>query len=213
MTRATIARSAGLLSLLSVVALCGCAGYWLVGTECVDCVDLILKRRTRPSGDFSSQAQNEFRAVFLWHDSAGNSEAAVLSPEERRQNNISETATIRVLSEWADDFVKELGEGPEVAVPALIEVMHRDESQIVVRVFAIKVLGWYGPDAQEALPDLINALDHEEWTTRATAAAALGWMGPVARDAIPALTTLLQDEDEFVRENAGRALAQIQGGG
>ncbi len=58
------------------------------------------------------------------------------------------------------------------------------------RINAVKTIGWFGPAAKEAIPDLISALDDEEETMRREVVIALGNIGPAAQSAVPALTAL-----------------------
>ena len=52
-----------------------------------------------------------------------------------------------------------------------------------------------GPDAKEAVPDLILLLDDEDEAIRKLAARALGRIGPDAASAVPALMrTLLETQ-------------------
>jgi len=60
-----------------------------------------------------------------------------------------------------------------------------------------------------AVPELIQALQNENWRLRNQAAVALGTIGAEARDAIPALTGLLGAQDKYIRSNAAVALGRI----
>jgi HEAT repeat protein len=107
------------------------------------------------------------------------------------------------------------------------------------QVLAADALGHMGPDAEEAVPDLVQllnvsnetvrshagraladlgvvavpsltlALRQPEPAVRVAAADTLGNIGPVAKEAIPALATLLGDEDQEVSRHAAAALGRI----
>lgn len=66
------------------------------------------------------------------------------------------------------------------------------------------------PDAEEAVPALVKALEDKNPKVRMTAASALGGIGSAAREAIPALERALQDKDENVRACAAVALKEIR---
>ncbi|MDP6446655.1 MAG: HEAT repeat domain-containing protein, partial [Pirellulaceae bacterium] len=63
-----------------------------------------------------------------------------------------------------------------------------------VRAQAADVLGRIGPDANEAIPELIILLDDESGPVRRSAARALGQIGPAAEQAVPSLMRVLEDE-------------------
>ncbi len=70
-------------------------------------------------------------------------------------------------------------------------------------------MGRFGPAAEEAVPDLIEALADEYEDVRKEAALALGKIGPAAKDAIPALTTM--QEESLIGYYATEALKEISG--
>jgi len=67
-----------------------------------------------------------------------------------------------------------------------------------------------GPEAEPAVPALIDALRDGDSEIRRYAALVLGAIGPRARQAVPALKAALNDDDESVRLAAARALKDIQ---
>jgi TolB-like protein/Flp pilus assembly protein TadD len=77
------------------------------------------------------------------------------------------------------------------------------------RAGVIRTLGWFGPSAAVAVPDLIEALGEERQQIRVEATIALGKIGPEARAAIPALTAI--SDDFVVASYAKKALKEIAG--
>lgn len=78
------------------------------------------------------------------------------------------------------------------------------------RAATIRTLGWFGPSAAVAVPDLIRALSGEQQQTRVEAANTLGKIGPEARAAIPVLVAI-SDDDIIVSFHAKEALREIIG--
>ena len=107
------------------------------------------------------------------------------------------------------------------AVPALCHaVVDRD---LNVRYMAIQSIKNIGPEAREAIPSLIAALDTYPEPPRGlygplryyadvrwSAAVALGAMGKDAKQAVPALKKMLQDPSEEVRKAVAAALKEIE---
>src|SRR5262245_7620930 len=71
---------------------------------------------------------------------------------------------------------------------------------------AVQALRSLGPTA---VPDLIKALEDDDWQVRNQAAVALGVIGPEAKAAVPALITVLQAEDKYLRSNGVTALGKL----
>ena len=61
----------------------------------------------------------------------------------------------------------------------------------------------------DAVPRLIEALDHQSGQVRAGAAYALRDIGPDAKAAVPALTKFLKNQDAHARQVAAQALGNI----
>src|SRR5262249_31077751 len=68
-----------------------------------------------------------------------------------------------------------------------------------------------GADAEEAVPDLVKALKHEDEMVRARSAYALGEIGKGAKGAVEALTAALADPKPTVRVHAAQSLWAIEG--
>ncbi|MGF1580940.1 MAG: HEAT repeat domain-containing protein [Gemmataceae bacterium] len=66
-----------------------------------------------------------------------------------------------------------------------------------------------GPDAKDALPALVKALDDKELSVRGSVVKALGQIGAEAKDAVPALIKALKDKAKELREKAAYALGEI----
>ncbi len=92
------------------------------------------------------------------------------------------------------------------AVPALIRLVERDPS-----VLPIRALSEYGPEAREAVPELVAVLSDEELNSeiRWNAIRTLGKMHGEAMEAIPALVEQLQNPVPSIREHAAEALGEI----
>ncbi|MBI3828088.1 MAG: HEAT repeat domain-containing protein [Planctomycetes bacterium] len=76
-----------------------------------------------------------------------------------------------------------------------------------VRVESAKIMGELGPEAREAIPDLLKALDKNDYPEEA--AEALGNMGPDSAAAVPLLIRELKQGYLSVRRKAAVALGQI----
>lgn len=75
---------------------------------------------------------------------------------------------------------------------------------------AALAIGAAGPEAADAVPALVEALDDEAENVRWASAAALGKIGPAASRAVPALAGALGDRsDEVLRRHAAQALGGI----
>jgi HEAT repeat protein len=74
----------------------------------------------------------------------------------------------------------------------------------------IHKLGQLGPDARDAVPEILvtlKAVDRGE--LRAWIIADLGAIGPDAKEAVPVLVADLEHQDEVVRKAAAKALSRI----
>jgi HEAT repeat protein len=81
---------------------------------------------------------------------------------------------------------------------------------VVARCTAARALGQMGPQAREALPALIQALQDREAMVRDAVADAIGCIGPDAPDAVLALMQALADTNSFVQATAAKALKKIE---
>jgi HEAT repeat protein len=98
-----------------------------------------------------------------------------------------------------------VGVGRPESVAALIELLHGDECATAARV-----LSFARAEASDAVPPLVDLLDHKEANVRWNAARTLGKIGPGAKTAVPALVVRLrEDSDPAVREHAAEALGDI----
>ena len=97
----------------------------------------------------------------------------------------------------------------EPSVRALAEALEDEKAGYM----AAARLGEMGPQAADAVPGLIRALNRrgsvECETGREVAAEALGKIGPAARAAVPALTDLRNDSSYSVQTRAAAALEKI----
>jgi len=115
--------------------------------------------------------------------------------------------------DWQERFdaafaIAQMGNLAKAAVPALIEVLA--DPDVLLRKMASVAMGAIGPDARPAVPNLTNALLHdEEPSVRRLAAMSLSQVG--APEAIPALEQASEeDDDDDVRETAADALIEIE---
>ena len=65
---------------------------------------------------------------------------------------------------------------PELAIPAIVVVLEKDESYAAARALA-----QFGPKAAPAIRPLMKALGYKDSLARSSAAEALGKIGPTAR--------------------------------
>jgi len=77
------------------------------------------------------------------------------------------------------------------------------------RIRAARMLGLFGPNAADAVPALIDALDDEAKAVRIAAVVSLGKIGPAANAAIPALTAIT--EEPLIGRRAQKAIKEISG--
>lgn len=92
------------------------------------------------------------------------------------------------LPETAADALGRIG---RPAVAGLREKLRHPAAD--VRLRAARVLARIGPEAAEAVPELIGLLDDPDADVRRWAARALGQIGPAAEPAVPGLIELLDD--------------------
>jgi TolB-like protein/class 3 adenylate cyclase/Flp pilus assembly protein TadD len=115
---------------------------------------------------------------------------------------------------WAlehDRFRERLFDGLRVAVLPLDTTVSSllGELKAGSQLDVIQTLGWFGPSAAVAVPDLIKALGDEVPYIRVEAAITLGKIGPRAKAAIPALAAI--SDDIVVVSYAKKALKEIIG--
>jgi HEAT repeat protein len=83
------------------------------------------------------------------------------------------------------------------------------ESEPAPQYAAARAVMALGPDAGEAVPELVRLLSSPHPGIRAAAAQALGRIGRAARPAVPALKAMLKDDKPEMRTVAANALSQI----
>jgi beta-lactamase regulating signal transducer with metallopeptidase domain len=126
--------------------------------------------------------------------------------EQERVASLVETLRHGKASQYAR-AAKQLGKIGKPAVPALIELLAEDNC------WAAEALGEMGPDAEEAVPALIKAVNEGgPGGVRGFSAAALAKIGPGAREAIPALIKAAEDDHWNTRMLAVDALGYLSNG-
>jgi HEAT repeat protein len=116
----------------------------------------------------------------------------------------------RDLAERLDRLMVSLGPRAKAFVPTLCEILRNPGRS--ARISAAERLAAIGPEAQGAVPSLIQALGRRNPVFSADedvpgkAAGALSRIGAVA---VPALVQALKDEDSLVRAGAADALGRI----
>ncbi len=95
----------------------------------------------------------------------------------------------------------------KAAVPGVIRGLENEST----RSYAIRVATLLGPDAEEAVPALLQAwkASQDDPTTQAEIHFALGAIGPAAAPAVPALIAALDSDENLVRNSACYALGRI----
>ena len=111
----------------------------------------------------------------------------------------------RYVAAFAAWSLGNLGASAEAAVPELVKVLARDETNAVVAGALARI----GPAAVAAVPELVKALGSEDDGRRFRAARTLGRIGPPAAAAVEPLTAALRDPSSVVRFHAVRALGRI----
>jgi HEAT repeat protein len=96
--------------------------------------------------------------------------------------------------------------GDKAAVRVFVGGLH--EGEAAARRYAATMLGMIGPEAQESLQPLIDALDDTDVVVRRCATEDLAAFGPTAIEALPKLEALL-DEDEWTRLVVAEAIVKI----
>ncbi len=100
------------------------------------------------------------------------------------------------------------GSSHHEAVRLLAEALGDSDDEI--RQLAASALAEFGPDAQIALPELIQASTDENPTVRRRAIRAIGFIGPIAADdAIAAVEAASEDADESVALQAVATLGEF----
>src|SRR5262249_51450639 len=97
----------------------------------------------------------------------------------------------------------------EHSVPSLRKTL-REDKDLNMRYWAAEALGQFGPQAKEAVPDLVEALKDEDKTVRMGAGYALAEIGADAADAVPALQEAARGPEKEVRDAAQYALKRIR---
>src|SRR4029079_17522091 len=97
------------------------------------------------------------------------------------------------------------GQGKEV-VPILREELREGKHQ--AQYAAAEALRVLGPDAAEAVPELLKLLSHPHAGMGAVAAETLGSIGRPAKAAVPALKAMLKDAKPDRRMVAAKALSR-----
>src|SRR5437773_6189772 len=94
-----------------------------------------------------------------------------------------------------------LGANASNAVPRLIQT-YREKIGSDSQCGCAEALGWIGPAASEAIPDLVSAATNSDNTLRWVAVAALAHLHAEPEFVLPVLVAALRDPDPVVRKHA-----------
>jgi HEAT repeat protein len=95
----------------------------------------------------------------------------------------------------------------DYSVPSLIKTLKEDKDPNM-RYWAAESLGKFGPEAQSAVPDLVEALKDDNKMVRMGVVYALGEIG--GADAVTALQGATNDPEKEVRDAVASALKQTK---
>jgi HEAT repeat protein len=123
---------------------------------------------------------------------------------------VTEPLVMKILEEGDPSVIMPalhtLAEDGVKAVPRLRERLKHERAAY----WACVVLAAIGPEAKDAVPELVEVLGNQDPDTRMQALLALGEIGPDAKAAVPAILKSLQtDEFDDVRNAAAFALGRI----
>jgi hypothetical protein len=93
------------------------------------------------------------------------------------------------------------------ALPVLLDALTNGTT--LARLEVAGVMSWFGPDAVEAVPALVECLRHEDAGVRGNAIASLQAIPKRPDLAVPALTVCLTDADAGVRGNAATVIGKF----
>lgn len=131
--------------------------------------------------------------------------------EARQLIDVIKTKGFYALNETnAKTAVARLREMGDESAPAIAEWLaaswqNRRQGNWLLVFRPLYVLDGMGEHGKAALPDVINALDHEHPAVVAKATVVLGKMGPAANDAVPALQKVWEQPD--LSENSKKRTA------
>jgi HEAT repeat protein len=115
------------------------------------------------------------------------------------------------------EMLSDLGVDARPALPVLLAIVKEKSKQqegpfgrAALREPAAAALAAFGPDAKDAVPDLIDMIQNSYYRAKITAANTLAAIGPAAKAAIPALEKMAL-EDEHYEAVVQNALAKIRG--
>lgn len=144
--------------------------------------------------------------------------------QSRSQQRPSEFREVRYTDKTPEEWLSLLGHrnsqvrdqaidallqyGPQQIKPLIDVAANRSNPR--ARLSAIRALGAFGPQAGDAVPVLIQALEDESWDGRDAAAEALGAIKQGTPEVIAALVRALQDPDERIRMAAARAMGRCK---
>ena len=143
------------------------------------------------------------RAIEIWRPGA--SQAELASAVETYDFPIRWVNENQWISRRLFDGLRLATLPMDVSVETLVAGLGRGDP--LDQVKTIRALGWFGPAAASAVPQLLRALDSEHRGVRREAVIALGKIGPEARAAIPALTAIT--EEPIIGYHAKYALESI----
>ncbi len=165
---------------------------------------LLLPLLARALNDDNSDVRQG--AVFALERFGANAVPYLVQALKSKDRNVQRAAA---------DTIDTIGSPARKAMPALVEVVDKEDTHPEVRKFVVRAMltingqGEFRKEPAKAVPALLEMLRDRNPTTRWGICQTLAAIGPEAREAIPGLTGALKDESLSVRNAAEYAIQRI----